>query len=255
MTMHARPSRIGAFALALIAALPLAVRGQDLPPAQEVIDRYVEAIGGRAAATAEISTQASGSFEVPAMGLTGTLVTVNAPDGAMAMKVTVPGMGDILSGYTGEVGWSMDPMTGARLLEGGELTSMEEQADPRYRVRDAALFQSVETVGENEFEGDACWEVQYTWISGRVTNECFSKDSGLMVASISMQESPMGEVEVVSLMQNYEQFGDLLYPTLLRQQMMGQEQVMRLTEVRVGDVDLQLLVPPTAIQTLIDAGG
>lgn len=255
MKLHTRPSRTGALALAMIAALPLAVRGQDLPPAQEIIDRYVEAIGGRAAASAAIATQASGSFEVPGMGLTGNLVTVNAPDGAMVMKVTVPGMGEILSGYTGEVGWSMDPVTGARLLEGAELTSMEEQADPRYRVRDAALFQSVSTVGENTYEEQDCWVVQYTWLSGRTTNECYSKDSGLMVASITTQESPMGEVEVVSLMQEYQQYGELLYPTVLRQQMMGQEQVMRLTEVLVGDVDLSLLAPPAPIQTLIDAGG
>lgn len=248
-------TRTGFLAVALLAALPLALHGQDLPASQEVIDRHIEAIGGRAAALAEVATSVTGVFEIPAMGLTGDLLTVNAPDGAMATRVTVPGMGEILSGYTGEVGWAVDPITGARLLEGAELTATREQADPRYRVRDAALFTSVTTVGENAFDDEPCWEIEFVWTSGRTTTECFSKDSGLMIASVRTQESPMGAIEVVSLAQEYRRFGDLLYPTVLRQRMMGQEQVMRLVDVQVGDVDLSLITPPPVIRTLIDTGG
>ncbi len=250
-----RPSRSGLLAAALLAALPLALQGQDLPAASDVIDRYIEAIGGRAAAEADIATHITGTFEVPGMGLSGDLVTVNAPDGAMATRVTVPGMGEILSGFTGEVAWSMDPVTGPRLLEGAELTAAREQADPRYRVRDAALFTSIETVGENRYADEDCWELEFVWMSGSTTRECYSKDSGVMIASVRTQASPMGDIEVVSLAQEYKRFGDLLYPTVLRQQMMGQEQVMRLIDVQIGDVDLSLLTPPPAIRTLIDAGG
>lgn len=255
MIRTTRRPGLRALALVFATAFPTTVAAQDLPPAQDVIDHYLEAIGGREAASAAVASRATGTFAIPAMGVTGDLETVNSPQGAMAMKVTIPGMGDMLSGYTGEVGWSMDPMTGARLLEGGELDAMREQADPRYAVRDAALFQSFETVGENAFDDEACWEVRYTWQSGRVTNECYSKESGLLIATTTTQETPMGEVEVVSRLLEYQRFGDLLYPTVLRQQMMGQEQVMTLVDIETGNVDLSLLEPPAAIVTLIDAGG
>lgn len=245
---------LGALALATAVAAPSAATAQDLPPAQEIIDRYVEAIGGREAATAAVATRSTGSFQIPGMGVNGDLLMVNGPDGAMAMQVTIPGMGEMLSGYTGEVGWSMDPMTGPRLLEGGELDAMREQAEPLYAVRDASLFESYETTGENSYDGEDCWEVHYVWNSGREVTECYSKESGLVIAQTTSQESPMGTVDVVSRLTDYERFGDILVPTTVRQSMMGQEQVMQISDVTFGDVDQSLLEPPAAIQTLIDAG-
>lgn len=255
MNRIVRASLMGAVALATVAIAPLSVTAQDLPPAQELIDRYVEAIGGREAATRAIATRSIGSFNMPAMGVTGELEMVSGADGAMAMRINIPGMGDMLSGYTGEVGWSMDPMTGPRLLEGGELDAMREQAEPLFAVRDASLFQSFETIGESEFGGEACWEVHYVWKSGREVTECYSKDSGLIIATTTASETPMGTIDVVSLLTEYQQFGDLLVPTKVTQNMMGQQQVMEISDVQIGDVDPSLLEPPAAIQTLIDAGG
>lgn len=247
-----RPPVLAALAIAVAGAAPAA--SQDLPPAQEIIDRYVEAIGGRDAAVASVVTRSSGSFAIPAMGVTGDLESVETPEGATAMRVTIPGMGDMLSGYTGEVGWSTDPMTGPRLLDGGELDAMREQAHPLYAVRDASLFESFETIGEDSYDGEECWNVRFVWISGRETTECFSKESGLVIAQITAQESPMGTVEVTSRFSDYQRFGDVLVATTVRQSMMGQEQVLQITEVEFGDVDQSLLEVPEAIKTLIQAG-
>lgn len=249
------PVRRVAVALAAAAMIPAGVSAQDMPDAQGLIDQYVEAIGGRAAATAAVASRATGTFSIPGMGVTGEVLVVRGPDGAMTTQITIPGMGEMLSGFTDDVGWSMDPMTGPRLLDGAELDAMREQADRLYEVRDASLFESFETVGERDYDGDACWEVKYTTNSGRALSECFSKESGLIIASITTQESPMGEVEVVSLIGSYERFGDILVPTSVTQNMMGQEQVVTISSVEFGDVDVGLLEPPAAIKTLMGAGG
>lgn len=255
MTRPVRSFCSGAVALALCVLLPADGTAQDLPAAQDVIDRYVAAVGGRDVITAGVSTRASGTLEIPGMGISGEMLVVRGPGGSMTTRVTIPGMGEMLSGYTGEVGWSLDAMTGARLLEGGELEAMREQADPLYEARDASLFSSFETVGEKEYDGEACWEVHYVFVSGREASECFSKDSGLVIASIATQESPMGDVEVVSRIGEYRRFGEMLVPTSVKQSMMGQEQIVTIGEVVIGDVDLSLLEPPAAILTLIGAGG
>ncbi|HKK93326.1 MAG TPA: hypothetical protein VJ925_07810 [Longimicrobiales bacterium] len=255
MKMSFRSLRHGAVALTALAALPAVVSAQDLPPAEEVIDRYVEAIGGRDAALQSMSARTVGSFSMPAMGVTGDLTVLTGEDGQMYTSVTIPGMGEMRSGYTGEVGWSVDPLTGPRLLDGAELDAMREQADDRYAVRDPALFTSVTTVGENEYDGEACWEVAYVWVSGRESSECFSKETGLLIASTSTQESPMGSVDVVTRMSDYQQFGDLFLPTTMRQSAMGQEQVMTIESVEFGTVDASDLEPPAAILTLINSGG
>lgn len=247
--------RFSAFALALALLAPLAAAAQELPPAQEIIDRYVEAIGGRDAALAQIETRVTGTFALPAMGVTGDLEVVSGENGEMVTRVTIPGMGEILSGYTGEVAWSVEPMMGPRLLEGAEAAATADQTDPLYAVRDASLFTSFETTGEDEYDGEACWAIAFVYVSGRETTECFSKDSGLLIGSTSTQESPMGSTEVSTRYLDYEQYGDLLVPTTVRQSAMGQEQVMSIENVEIGDIDASALEPPAAILTLIGAGG
>ena len=255
MKMSFHTLRHGAVALAVVAATPAIAFAQDLPPAEEVIDRYVEAIGGRDAALQSMSSRTVGSFSMPAMGVTGDLTVLTGEDDQMYTSVTIPGMGEMQSGYTGEVGWSVDPLTGPRLLEGAELDAMREQADDRYAVRDPALFTSVETVGEAEYDGEACWEIAYVWVSGRESSECFSKETGLLIASVSSQESPMGTVDVVTRMSDYQQFGDLMLPTTMRQSAMGQEQVMTIESVEFDGVEDADFEPPAAILTLINSGG
>ncbi len=254
MTNSLLPVRRVALALAAAALLPGAALAQDMPAAQDLIDRYVEAIGGREAATAAVASRATGTFSIPAMGVSGEVLVVRGPDGAMTTQISIPGMGEMLSGFTDDVGWSMDPMTGARLLEGAELDAMREQADRLYEVRDASLFESFETVAERDYDGEACWEVKYTTKTGRDMSECFSKDSGLIIASITTQESPMGEIEVVSRIGDYERFGDIMVPTSVTQDMMGQQQVVTISSVEYGDVDTGLLEPPAAIKTLMGGG-
>lgn len=255
MKMSFHTLRRGAVALAVLAVTPAITSAQDLPPAEEVIDRYVEAIGGRDAALQSMSSRTVGSFSMPAMGVTGDLTVLTGEDDQMYTSVTIPGMGEMQSGYTGEVGWSVDPLTGPRLLEGAELDAMREQADDRYAVRDPALFTSIETVGEAEYDGEACWEIAYVWVSGRESSECFSKETGLLIASVSSQESPMGTVDMVTRMSDYQQFGDLLLPTTMRQSAMGQEQVMTIESVEFDAVEDADFEPPAAILTLINSGG
>ena len=255
MSASSRMPRLGALALALTVGLPAAASAQDLPPAQEIIDRYVEAIGGRDAALQSVSTRTVGSFSMPAMGVQGDLVVLTGENEEMYTKVTVPGLGEMQSGYTGEVGWAMDPMTGARLLDGLELEAMREQSDDLYAVRDASLFTSFETVGEAEYDGEACWEVAYVFTSGRESTECYSKDTGLLMAMTSAQESPMGSVDMVTRLTDYQRFGDLMVPTTMRQSAMGQEQVMQIESIEFGTVEASELQPPAAILTLINSGG
>lgn len=248
-----KPLRAGALALAMITVAPMAAVAQDLPPAQEIIDRYVEAIGGRDAVLASVATRTVGTFSMPAMGMTGQLEVISGENNEMVNRVTIPGMGEMLTGYTGEVAWSSDPMMGARLLEGAEADALVDQTNKLYGVRDASLFSSFETVGQSEYDGETCYDIKFMFVSGRETTECFSAESGLMIASSMSQESPMGAVEVISRFMDYQQYGDLLMPTTMRQNAMGQEQVMSIESVEFGGIDASAFAPPAAVLTLIES--
>jgi hypothetical protein len=248
-----RTSLLGAALAAIVVAPPTATHAQELPEATAVIARYVDALGGRDAVLGRTLARTTGSFEVPAAGLKGDLEVVTRAPNALASKVTVPGMGEMRSGFDGTVGWSMDPMTGARLLDGAELEDMREQANPLATVRDASLVDAVETVERAQMGGVDCYRVKLVWKSGRESTDCYAVDSGLLVASTAERETPMGRIQVVSHYEDYRDLGGMKMPTRIVQELMGVQQVMVISNVETEGVDAGAVEPPPEILALIRA--
>lgn len=246
---HRRARLPLAAALALLGAAPAAA--QELPPAEQLVQRYVQAIGGRDAVLAQRTSRTRGTFEIAAAGLSGALEVVMAPPGRMATTLEIPGLGTIRSGYDGTVGWSIDPMMGARLMTGGELEALREQANPLMAVRDRSLFRSMETVRRTEMGGQPCWEVRAVTTGGREILDCYHVDTGLLVAQTSTTESPMGSMQATSHFSDYREFGGVRMPTRMVQETMGMQQVMTVTSVEFDGIDPAALEPPAEIHALM----
>jgi hypothetical protein len=240
-----------AWLLALAVVTPAAAQQDQLPAADELIDRYVEALGGREALLRHKSSRAGGHFEMPAAGIKGDLEVLSAAPNLVVTMVTIPGIGVMRTGFDGNVGWSVDPMMGPRLLSGGELQALRDQAHILAAVRDESLFTARETVERTEVDGVSCIEVRLVWKSGRETFDCYSPETGLLVATRARQDSPMGAVEVTTIHGDYREFGRVRLATRLTQQMMGQQQVMTLTSVDFDAVDPKAFTPPPEIQALM----
>ena len=89
----------------------------ELTEEQKIFARHVEAIGGEDAIRAHSSMTMKGAFEMPAMGVSAdAMIYLAAPDKGL-IHITIPGLGNNVQGFDGEIGWSEDPMQGARLLE------------------------------------------------------------------------------------------------------------------------------------------
>jgi hypothetical protein len=248
----ARRAIIAALALAL-AAPALAPAQEALPPADELIDRYVDALGGRDAILSKEGSRSVGTFNLPAAGIEGTLEVLSSTQPTrVRTRIEIPGLGTVESGYTGEVGWSVDPNLGPRLLEGLELAAAMEGSNPEASLRDASFFESRETAELTEMNGEACYRVHLVWKSGRESDDCYSTETGLLVATVANQQSPMGEIEVVTTMDDYQDFGGILTPTRMTQQMLGQQQIFTVEEVEYLEPDAAVFDPPAVIQTLID---
>ena len=232
---------------------PLA--GQQLPPANEVIDAYVEAIGGRAAHTSPASIRSTGTIEMPAIGMQGEFEVLQLPPDHMLTRILLPGVGEILSGFDGENGWSVDPLMGAMVMEGQELAEARERANLLANLRDPVVVAERETVELAEYDGESCWMVRLVWISGRESFDCYSRQTGLLIASEDSQTSPMGKIEVTTRFSDYEEFHGMILPTKMVQTAMGQVQEMFVREVEIDGVDAATLAPPLSIRTLLAEPG
>jgi hypothetical protein len=222
----------------------------DLPAARRILDRYVEAIGGRAAVMRTRSSHTTGLFEVPAAGLVGQIDVYAAAPNRMFVKTNFPQMGEVTSGYDGTTAWSVDPMQGPMLLEGKQLEDTRVQADFFGRLHEPANFSSIETTGLVDFEGKQAYSVRLVRTNGDVVEELFDPTTGLLVGSVATRDTPMGPVTVTSVVSDYKKFGDQLVPTRVVQKVAGQEIVVTISSVTYDSVDPAIFELPASIKAL-----
>lgn len=252
MSAHATRRR-ATLAAAFAALLPSLAFAQStpLPAARDLVARHVAAIGGRDAVLRHPSFRAKGTLGMPAAGVNAELEIAGAQPNLVVMKMTIPGMGEMLQGFDGTNGWSLDPFQGPRLIEGEELAQMVDEAEYASVLRESANIASMETTEIATIGGQQCYKVKITRKSGRETFDCYAVDSGLLIGGFSKQQSPMGEVDAVSEFADYKDFNGLKQPTKVTLTVMSQQQVMSFTSYEYGPIDATLFAPPPAIATLI----
>jgi hypothetical protein len=165
--------------------------------------------------------------------------------------MTLPGIGEMRSGFDGTVGWSLNPLEGPRVLSGQELEQVRDDADFRAALRDDNLITSMETVERKDVDGQTCYRVRIVWKSGRETYDCYAVDSGLLLSTELRTETVMGTVDATVLFSDYKAFDGVRLPTRTVQKVMGQEFVMTVNSVRFEPIDPAVFELPAEIQALV----
>ena len=222
-----------------------------LPAARAVIDRHIEAIGGRKAVLGHSSTHASGTMSMPSSGVSGTVEVYAARPNRSLIKITLGGIGEVLEGFDGTVGWSLSAITGPMLTLGKELEQKKFDAAYDADLHDTARYKSMRTVEQTTFQGRPCYKVSLIHLDGTEDIEYYDVETRFRVATVATRESPMGPVNVTLSYGDYKKFGDLFVPTTMKQATMGVEQVLTFTSVEFDTVAPSVFEPPPAIKALI----
>ncbi|MCR4341103.1 MAG: hypothetical protein NUW01_14575 [Gemmatimonadaceae bacterium] len=250
MSASARRAALAAAALAFLPSLALA-QTTPLPAAKDLVAKHVVAIGGREAILRHPFFRAKGTFDMPAAGMTGQLEVAAAQPNLVLVKITIPGMGDMLQGFDGTNAWSLDPMQGPRLIEGEELAQMADEAEFASVLRESPSIASMETTEIVTLGGQQCYKVKIVRKSGRETFDCYAVDSGLLIGGFAKQKTAMGEVEAVTEYSDYKEFNGIKQPAKVTLTMMGQQQVMEFTSYEYGLIDAAAFTVPAPVATLI----
>lgn len=223
-----------------------------LPPAREIIDRHIKAIGGRAALLAHTSSHATGTFSVPSAGMTGSVEIYNAakPD-RVVTRISIGGIGDIMNGFDGVHGWILSPLTGPMLQQGKELDEARLDAAFYGELRENDIFSAIRTVERTNFEGRPCYKVSLLRHDGVEDFDFYDVETGLKAGGITTRETPMGTMTATSVVSDYRQFGTLLQPTKLTNKAMGVEQTITIATIEFDKVDPGVFALPAPIQALI----
>jgi hypothetical protein len=92
-----------------------------LPTVKEVLDKYVAALGGRAANERIKTRTMKGTFELAPMGIKGALESFSAAPDKVYSKTNLQGIGEIVEAFDGKTAWGVNPMQGSRDKSGEEL--------------------------------------------------------------------------------------------------------------------------------------
>src|SRR5580698_5818064 len=182
--------------------------GAAMPTGEQVLDRYVQAIGGRAAWMKLNSRVSKGTIEIPAMdNLTGTLeIHEKAPNFMLA--VIKLGGGAFEQGFDGSTAWSENPRDVRKNYSKLTVTGIE-----RVNEHDAYVLVAAREKGAPD-------------------KMYFDVQSGLLVRSVNQRYTPDGLTEFQADVEDYTALDGVKLPFTVRQSGGGSAFVIHFTEVQ-----------------------
>jgi len=195
--------------------------------ADEVIDKYAQAIGGKDAWKKISSMKMEGSMSAQGQEIGVTVTWVH--NKAMRTDISIMGM----TGYniiTNKDGWMFFPWMGhtkAEALTADQVSKSQEQLD----LQNAKLFDykgqgnKVEYLGKDDIEGTACHKVKVTMKSGTEKTLFFDASNYYLIRETQKVTVDGKEQEAVSSLSNYQKQSNGLVVPMSMDQGMGETKI------------------------------
>ena len=203
-----------------------------LPTADQVLDHYVQAIGGRAAWMKLNSRVSKGTIEIPAMNnLSGTVeIHEQAPNEMLA--VINLGGAVFEQGFDGTLAWSDDPQNGTRVLAGGELDDARREANFYHAIELQKIYSKMTVTGIERVDEHDVYVVEAVREQGTPDKMYFDTQTGLMVRSVNQRHTADGVTEFQADIDDYTPVDGVKLPFTVHQSGGGSAFVIHFSEVQ-----------------------
>ena len=197
-----------------------------------ILNRYVQALGGREAFESVTSRVVKGSFELPDLGMAGTIESyAKAPDKLLVIT-SVPSLGATRYGYNGKEGWSEDAQLGLRSLGGAELAAVIRDADFYRYANLKRTYSALRLGGKQRINGREAYLIEGRTPEGSNDTLFFDAQTGLLIRSDIERAGPQGSLSVETYFENYRTVDGVNLPFTLRQSSTIFRILIRVREVR-----------------------
>ena len=202
------------------------------PTVDQILDKYVQAIGGRQAVEKITSRVTKGTFEVSSMGLKGEIeLYVKAPNKTLRVQ-NLSGVGEILDGFDGKIAWSQNPMMGLREKDGAELAAIVRSSDIHASLKTRQLYPKLELKGKEKVGNRETYAILATPAEGGPVKMYFDVETGLIARTDLDLDTPQGQVHIETTLDDYREVDGLKMPFTMRQESPMGSAVIKLTEVK-----------------------
>jgi len=217
----------------------LDARADQLPSVDQILNRYVQAIGGKAAIERLASMSLTGTMEVSSAGLTGKVELIAQAPNKYALKVDIEGIGSFTQAYDGKAGWAQDPINGLRDVTGVELAQLKREADFHREAHLKAVYARLSVKGsrlavkgKEKVGGGEAFVIEATPAEGGVEKLYFDVQSGLLVRTDIVSRSPQGEIPAEVYLDDFKEISGVKIPVTMRQVSSVLTSVIKFTDAK-----------------------
>ena len=203
------------------------------PTVEQIIGKYVEAIGGEAAYRKLTSRVTKATFVMPEMeNLTGTAEVYEKAPNKSLVVLNFPGLGVSREGFDGSAGWSQEPTGEVRAMAGAELASARVDADFYKEIRLGEIFPRLTLKGTEKVGGRTAYRLEGVSRDGYSETMYFDAESGLLLRTDSVEEGPEGKAVLEIHYEDYREVDGIRMPFAARHQSPEVTILFKLDEVR-----------------------
>lgn len=226
---------------------PEAKPAEATPTVDQVLDKFVQAIGGKAAVEKLNSRIAKGTFEIPSMGVSGTTEMFAKAPGKNSTVVDMPGFGTFKQAFDGKTGWSQDPMNGLRDMSAMELAAAKIDEDFYRDIRMKELYPKIEIKGKAKVGERDAYLLEAPGPAGSPDKFYFDAQSGLLLKTEGERDSPQGKAMLETFLEDYKEIDGVKLSFTIRINNPAISFTIKLSEVKHNvPVDDSKFVKPAA---------
>jgi outer membrane lipoprotein-sorting protein len=195
--------------LALLAGLTVSAQAQD---AKGLLDKMIQAQGGRAALAAVKDSTISGALEMVQMGMNGSVTMYQKEPDKMRIDIEIMGM-VITQAYDGQKAWMTNPQSGStEEMPETQAASMRRQAlgndsllnPEKYGI--SYVLKPKEKIGDKEY-----FVLEQSYKDGTKATMFIDPGTFLIYKAKSKTQDMTGaEVEGETVFDDYKKVGDLM---------------------------------------------
>lgn len=234
-------------AVALLAPLPALAQVEpptsqpaELPDAESLFERYVEAVGGRQALENHRNRVLHGIYRIVESGDTQILTLYAARGDKLRAELDAPALGTTIRATNGESAWGTNTTGTAFMLSPAEAADLRDSAVFLGEADYESRYKSYRTAGTNDFDGRTAYRVEFVTKDGLEGSVYFDAETGLMVGR-QLKSAPTAGEGTLVLVRDYKEFEGVKLPTL-QQQRFGDNQAYAVEiEFRWVDVNVDKL--------------
>jgi photosynthetic reaction center cytochrome c subunit len=203
---------------------------ETLPPVKQILDRYVQALGG-AEAFNRISTRIAKGSRI---GADGVLVPEEVYQKAPDKLLTITSYPQVVfsNGYNGTAAWGHSSREGATPLPDQLIAQIKRDAVFNKDLKLEQLYSSLTVLGKTSVRDADAYIVQAKPADGPIEKLFFDVKTGLLVRRYTESDTPLGKLPLQTDFEDYRDVDGIKQPFLIHWSFPGRVWGRKIDEIK-----------------------